>query len=132
MPAGASAFSTDGSEVKCGEKDYVVLESVEVYSEGRGSECNSGGDCRRWVEVEVEVEVKCVEMDYVVLETEDRCRAKAEGVSATREVAVGAGSSRGRGRERNGLRVLRSCLVHESSKQLANPVCHLHSVPSSF
>jgi hypothetical protein len=31
--------------------DYVVLETEEseVESEGRGSECNSGGDCRRWV-----------------------------------------------------------------------------------
>jgi hypothetical protein len=27
MRAGASAFSTDGSEVKCGEMDHVVLET---------------------------------------------------------------------------------------------------------
>jgi hypothetical protein len=32
-------------------------------------------------------------MDYVVLETEERFKAKAVGVSATREVTVGAGSS---------------------------------------
>jgi hypothetical protein len=35
------------------ELDYVVLET-KVFSfcrcsEGSGSECNSGGDCRRWV-----------------------------------------------------------------------------------
>jgi hypothetical protein len=67
MPAGASAFLTDRSEVRRnGQRS--LRDRRQVYSEGRGSECNSGGDCRRWVEVKVEVEkeVKCVEMDYVV------------------------------------------------------------------
>jgi hypothetical protein len=40
-------------------------------SEGSGSECNSGGDCRRWGDHSSASSDERQNMDYVVLETED-------------------------------------------------------------